>query len=143
MIIPFTKSLAELSFKVNPNPNDGNLTGLMNCQRVVDTETGSRQHSGVTYLHRTTGRQNISVLVGAHATKVLFSDPNGDLVATGVEFDVAGVRHVVNANKEVIISAGKSLKIHAPLISTLLNIFQVRIRHLNFSSSPASAKNQS
>jgi len=116
----------------------------MNCQRVVDTETGSRQHSGVTYLHQTTGRQNISVLVGAHATKVLFSDSSGDLVATGVEFDVAGVRHIVNANKEVIISAGKSLKIHArPLISTLLNIFQVRIRHLNFSSSPASAKNQS
>lgn len=112
LIDPFIKSLAELSFKVNANPNGGDLTGLINCQRAVDNATGTRQHSGVTYLDRTTGRQNISVLVGAYATKILFSNDAGDLVATSVEFDVGGVKYVVNANKEVILSAGKCKKIY-------------------------------
>ena len=112
LIDPFIKSLAELSFKVNANPNDGDLTGLINCQRAVDIATGTRQHSGVTYLNRATGRRNISVLVGACATKILFSNNTGDLVATGVEIDVDGVKYVVNANKEVILSAGKYKKIY-------------------------------
>jgi choline dehydrogenase-like flavoprotein len=112
LIDPFIKSLAELSFKVNANPNDGDLTGLINCQRAVDIATGTRQHSGVTYLNRAAGRRNISVLVGACATKILFSNNTGDLVATGVEIDVDGVKYVVNANKEVILSAGKYKKIY-------------------------------
>jgi choline dehydrogenase-like flavoprotein len=112
LIDPFIQSLAELTFKVNANPNDGDLTGLINCQRAVDIATGTRQHSGVTYLNRATGRRNISVLVGACATKILFSNNTGDLVATGVEIDVDGVKYVVNANKEVILSAGKYKKIY-------------------------------
>ncbi|KIM77083.1 GMC oxidoreductase [Piloderma croceum F 1598] len=106
LINPFIKSLAELSFKVNANPNGGDLTGLINCQRAVDIATGTRQHSGVTYLDRATERPNISVLVGAYATKILFSNNTEELVATGVEIDVDGVKYVVNANKEVILSAG-------------------------------------
>ena len=69
-----------------------------------------RQHSGITYLAQTAGRGNISVLVGAHATKVLFSEANGDLTATAIEFDVDGLKHVVKATKEVVLSAGKFVK---------------------------------
>jgi choline dehydrogenase-like flavoprotein len=78
----------------------------------VDIATGTRQHSGVTYLDRATGRPNISVLVGAYATKILFSNDTEDVVATGVEIDVGGVEYVVKANKEVVLSAGKYMKIY-------------------------------
>lgn len=78
----------------------------------MDIATGTRQHSGVTYLDRATERRNISVLVGAYTTKILFSNNTEELVATGVEFDVDGVKYVVNANKEVILSAGKCKKIY-------------------------------
>jgi choline dehydrogenase-like flavoprotein len=107
LIDPFTKSVTALSFKLNPNPNDGDATGLINSPRAVDIETGTRQHSGVTYLAQTAGRRNISVLIGAHATKILFSDARGELTAVAVGFDVNGTKHIVKANKEIILSAGK------------------------------------
>lgn len=107
LITPFVKSLSELSFKLNDNPNDGDLIGFSNLSRCVDNETATRQHSGVTYLHQAAGRGNISVLVGARATKVVFSEGGDQLVATAVEFDTDGVRYVVQASKEIILSAGE------------------------------------
>jgi choline dehydrogenase-like flavoprotein len=106
LITPFVQSLSELSFMFNDNPNGGDLTGVSNISRCVDNETGTRQHAGVTYLHRVMGRGNISVLVGAHVTKIIFSEASGDLVARAVEFNVDGTGYIVNANKEIVLSAG-------------------------------------
>ena len=82
------------------------MAGLMNIARAVDGSTGTRQHAGVAYLEQTAGRRNISVLVGARATKVVFSDADGDLTATGVEYDANGVRYTAHAAKQVVLSAG-------------------------------------
>jgi len=78
----------------------------MNIARAVDGSKGTRQHSGVTYLEETAGRSNISVLLGARATKVALSDASGELTATGVEYDANGVKFTVNATKQVVLSAG-------------------------------------
>ena len=54
-------------------------------------------------------RANLIVLTSAHATRVLF-DPRppaamgADLVARGIEFVVAGVTHVIRAEREVVLS---------------------------------------
>ena len=50
----------------------------------------------------------MKVLTEAYATRIIFSDrkEDGELVATGVEFDWKGSRRVVHARKEVILSAG-------------------------------------
>lgn len=54
-------------------------------------------------------RNNISVLVGAQARKIIFSEGSGDhdLVATAVEFQFGDLKYIANATKEVIICAGK------------------------------------
>ena len=50
----------------------------------------------------------IQVLTEARVNRIIFDGKDGDdLIATGVEFEYNGVRHVVNAKKEVILSAGQ------------------------------------
>lgn len=106
LITPFIESLEELSFQINTNPNDGDLTGLSNIARAVDAEWGTRQHSGVTYLQSTAPRKNIVVLTNAHATKIILDRQDAGFTAQGVEFVVGGIKYAVKAKKEVILSAG-------------------------------------
>ena len=83
------------------------MTGLMNIARAVDGSTGTRQHAGVAYLEQTAGRRNISMLVGARATKVVFSAVvYRDLTANGVEYDANGVGYTTSAAKQVVLLAG-------------------------------------
>ncbi|GJJ15706.1 hypothetical protein Clacol_009984 [Clathrus columnatus] len=105
LIDPFVKTLESHSFKFNPNPDGGNPLGIINVSRGVHPKTSRRQDAAETYLKATQGRDNITVLVGAHACRVIFAEGTGDLVATGVEIQVGDVKHVVNASKEVILSA--------------------------------------
>jgi choline dehydrogenase-like flavoprotein len=106
LIKPVAAAFASLGFNVNEDPNGGDVTGFMNVSRAVDGLKGTRQHSGVTYLEETSGRSNISVLLGARATKIAFSDAYGELTATGVEYDVDGTKFIVSATKQVVLSAG-------------------------------------
>lgn len=48
------------------------------------------------------------VLIDAAVAQIVFKDEkeDGDLVATGVEFIHGGKKYVVNARKEVVLSAG-------------------------------------
>ena len=101
-------SANELSFKINEDPNGGDGTGFMNISRAVDGSKGTCQHSGVTYLEETSGRNNISVLLGARATRIAFLDVNGELTATGVEYEANGAKLIVNATKQVVLSAGNT-----------------------------------
>ena len=78
----------------------------MNIARAVDGSKGTRQHSGVTYLEETSGRNNISVLLGARATKINFSGVYGELTASGVEYDANGAKFIVKVAKQVVLSAG-------------------------------------
>lgn len=95
------------SFEINPNPDGGNPLGVINVTRGVHPKTCRRQDAAETYLKSTEGRDNITVLSGAHACKVVFAEGTGNLVATGVQFESANVKYVVNATKEVILSAGE------------------------------------
>ena len=106
LIKPVAAAIGELGFKVNEDPNGGDVTGFMNIARAVDGSKGTRQHSGVTYLEETSGRSNISVLLGARATKVIISGAYGEVTATGVEYDANGTKFTVNATKQVVLSAG-------------------------------------
>ncbi|KAL0959192.1 hypothetical protein HGRIS_014472 [Hohenbuehelia grisea] len=106
-VIPaFKESVLDLSFEVNHNPFSGDATGFYNLAPSVDHDKAERQHAAVTYLAQASERPNISVLLGAHATRIIFADATGDLVAEGVEFDCSGTRYTVKGNKEVILSAG-------------------------------------
>ncbi|KDQ23219.1 hypothetical protein PLEOSDRAFT_162754 [Pleurotus ostreatus PC15] len=106
LIAPFIESLKALSFHINTDPNDGDLTGLSNIARAADGEKGTRQHSGVAYLQSTAPRKNLVVLTNAHATNIVLDREGAGSTARGVEFLVNNVKHTVTAKKEVILSAG-------------------------------------
>src|SRR5699024_12155533 len=61
--------------------------------------------SSVSYLHPIEGRDNLDILTDMWVSRIVFDDANN---ATGVEYqrDVFGRRAVLNAKREVILSAG-------------------------------------
>ena len=58
------------------------------------------------YLFPALGRPNLAVLTEAYVTRVLTSQKEGGLVATGVEFTRGDKTYTVKAKKEVLLSAG-------------------------------------
>jgi choline dehydrogenase-like flavoprotein len=101
-------TVKSLSFNLNTDPESGNTVGVSNVARAADNSNGRRQFSAVTYLALAQNRPNIQILVGAQATKIIFKSSrySNGLTATGVEFVAAGMKTVVSARKEVILSAG-------------------------------------
>ncbi|KAG8970552.1 hypothetical protein FRC03_006681 [Tulasnella sp. 419] len=102
---PYLSTLNNLGVPTNTHPDSGDATGVYNCPMSVDRSTGKRSYSANTYFTLAQNRPNFHVLTGAEATKVLF---NGN-VATAVKYTSGGSNYQVNANLEVILSAG-SLK---------------------------------
>jgi choline dehydrogenase-like flavoprotein len=63
---------------------------------------GERCSAAAAYLHPAMGRQNLSVLTGAHATRIILRDRR----ATGVAYRRGGADHTVAARREVILCGG-------------------------------------
>jgi choline dehydrogenase-like flavoprotein len=87
--------------------DSGNQTGIYNSPSSVDRTTGKRSYAAA-YYTKNLDNTNFVVLTGAQATKINFS-PNkrdGNIVATGIDFQINGTTYVVNVTKEVILSAG-------------------------------------
>ncbi len=63
---------------------------------------GMRCSAAVAYLHPALARENLTLITGAHATRVLFEDER----AAGVEIDRDGLLSQVRAEREVVLSAG-------------------------------------
>ncbi|HWE12394.1 MAG TPA: GMC family oxidoreductase N-terminal domain-containing protein [Solirubrobacteraceae bacterium] len=68
----------------------------------VTQRNGMRCSAAVAYLHPVLGRENLTVLTGAHVTRVLLDGVR----ATGVEVDRGGELEQIDAGREVILSAG-------------------------------------
>lgn len=66
---------------------------------------GTRGSSSVSYLHPNLDRKNLHILTDRHVSKVLFDEKNR---ATGIEYsdNPQNRRKTINANREVIVSAG-------------------------------------
>ncbi len=68
----------------------------------VTQRNGMRCSAAVGYLHPALARENLTVLTGAHVTRLLLDGTR----ATGVEVDRGGVLEEIAAEREVIVSAG-------------------------------------
>jgi choline dehydrogenase len=67
------------------------------------TQCGGRRWSAAdAYLKPARRRGNLTVVTGAHATRVVFEGQR----AVGVEYVLGGTRHVARAEREVVLSAG-------------------------------------
>lgn len=71
-------------------------------QTMVTQRKGVRFSTNDAYLKPARSRSNLTVLTGAHATRVLFDGTR----AVGVEFLQDGVKRTVKAHKEVILAGG-------------------------------------
>ena len=76
-----------------------------NFFQINSKQDGTRSSSSVSYLHPIEGRENLDILTDMWVSRIVFDDENN---ATGVEYqrDVFGRRAVLNAKREVILSAG-------------------------------------
>jgi choline dehydrogenase len=91
----------EINLKVTPDVNGESQIGFSIVQGIVSE--GKRQSSVKSFLMKTSNRPNLHIIKNAHVTKVLLN--NRGLVE-GVQFILNGKKKKVNANLEVILSAG-------------------------------------
>jgi choline dehydrogenase len=68
----------------------------------VTQRNGMRCSAAVAYLHPVLGRPNLTLITGAHVTRLLLDGPR----ATGVQIDRDGELTEIGAEREVILSAG-------------------------------------
>lgn len=104
---PYVEAMKSLNISTNNSPDSGNPLGIYNTPTSVDHKTGKRSYAAA-YYAANLDKSNFVVLTGAHATKINFSPDkrDGKVVASGVTFQINGTSYVVNASKEVILSAG-------------------------------------
>jgi choline dehydrogenase-like flavoprotein len=84
----------------------------------------------VCYLHQAIARENLTVITDAHALRILF---DGDR-ASGVEIDHEGTIEVVEAAREVIVSAGTYQSPQLLMLSGIgpadqLPLFEIEVRN--------------
>ncbi|KAF9439726.1 GMC oxidoreductase, partial [Macrolepiota fuliginosa MF-IS2] len=98
-----------LGIPMAPAPIDGNPNGIFTAPVTEDPMTLQRSFAGNAYWAPNSSRPNFRVLTGALAHRLVSESINGELVVTGVEFSHKSAEdktHVVNASKEVVLSAG-------------------------------------
>lgn len=99
----YLKAAQELGYQVFPQQN-GALQHARQGAALTEMKIrdGARVNLAADYLYPAMDRPNLTVLTGAYVSRILIEDG----VATGVEFDWGGDRRIVQANAEVIMSAG-------------------------------------
>lgn len=99
--------------------NGESQLGTWIYQLTVDTN-GTRSGTGNAFIDPNPHPSNLHILTGALVTRILFSTINNNLTATGVEFRRNNQTYTVNANQEVIVSAGLSAVPHRSVASDSL-----------------------
>ncbi|CDS82146.1 related to Glucose dehydrogenase [acceptor] precursor [Sporisorium scitamineum] len=124
---PWFDALKSLGIANVSDGLSGNNSGFWVSPVTIDTKKGVRSYSANAYFAPNASRNNLKVITGAHASKILFADarsPNGDLVASGVEFVVDGQKHTVKARKQVVVSGGT---VHSPHLLELSGIGKAEV----------------
>ncbi|KAI0749991.1 GMC oxidoreductase [Daedaleopsis nitida] len=103
--VAFYKAMEAHGVEMKKDGLSGSLTGTFKSVSNIDPETGTRSTAATGYLIPALGRPNLKVLTKAYVRRIITADGAGDAVASGVEFEYEGEVHVVNVNKDVIVSA--------------------------------------
>ncbi len=102
----FVEAGLQAGLPANPDFNGRDLEGVGFYQ--VTHRAGERFSAAKGYLTPHLGRPNLTVVTGAHATRILFEGGGGDerKRASGVEALVGGRRQSFAARREVLVAAG-------------------------------------
>jgi choline dehydrogenase len=95
-----------LGLGIDADPKDGLALGGYNILTNVNPDTNSRSYSATTYLKAAADRPNLKVFTNALVNKVVIDQSGAVPIATGVSFTMNDIVYTVNANAEVILSAG-------------------------------------
>jgi choline dehydrogenase len=111
-----------------------NPAGVSSAHQT-NTRKGKRSSTYHAYLEgEAEARPNLTIITGALVTRVVL-DEGDALTATGIEYrDGAGATHIVNARKEVILSAGSIGSPHILMLSGIgprreLEAADIHVRH--------------
>ena len=96
----FLKATEQIGISKNPDYNTGNIEGSFVYQ--TNTHKGLRSSASNAYLSPIKKQKNVVVITRALVKKILFEGAR----AVGVEYSHKGSPKVVNATKEIILSAG-------------------------------------
>ncbi|KAF9466961.1 alcohol oxidase [Collybia nuda] len=102
----FIDTMEWLGIRNNPDPNSGDNTGVYTATNAIDPKTVTRSSAVTSYYEPNKSRSNLHVLTGAYVTKVILDSTATPVAATGAQFQHDGKDFVVNAKREVILSAG-------------------------------------
>ncbi|EIM90734.1 GMC oxidoreductase [Stereum hirsutum FP-91666 SS1] len=103
----FQDTLVGLGAPMNPDGGAGKMTGTISGAFSVDPKTVTRSYAANEHYAPNAERKNLVLLTEAHATKVLLqTEPDGSVVAKGVQFRKDGQLYEVHSKGEVVLSAG-------------------------------------
>jgi choline dehydrogenase-like flavoprotein len=97
---PFIDAGREAGYRITDDFNGADQEGIGPYQ--VTHKNGERFSAAKAYLTPNLGRKNLTVITGAHTTRILFEGKR----ATGVEFRRDGRLEQIGANHEVLMAAG-------------------------------------
>jgi 4-pyridoxate dehydrogenase len=113
LVDAYLQAAAAVGHKLNDDYNAERQDGFARMQMTI--RNGRRESAATAYLHPVLARKNLTVMVRAQATRVVFEGVR----AIGVEYVKDGGRHVAHADREVIVSAGA---VNSPQILMLSGI---------------------
>jgi len=96
----YVEAARELQVPINADFNGQEQDGLGIYQ--VTQKDGERWSAARAYLHPASSRPNLTVITGAHTTRVLLEGKR----AVGVEYRQGGATKIARAGREVILSSG-------------------------------------
>ena len=102
-------TFATLGIPYRIDSGGGKMRGYNNYPKTIDRTKNIREDAARAYYWPFVSRQNLKVLPSTIATKIVWKDAtySGNMVASGVEvIRQDGVKQVIKARKEVILSAG-------------------------------------
>ena len=123
-VIPASRAFvaAATAFGIPPGDYNGgdrhNPDGVVSLTQT-NTRSGKRSSTYHAYLENAAeSRSNLTIISNALVTRVVFDDDADELTANGVEYrDAEGAGHVVQAQREVILSAGAVGSPHLLMLS--------------------------
>ncbi|GIC94652.1 GMC family oxidoreductase [Aspergillus udagawae] len=107
---PFNKAwdetFAQLGWRTDADPIAGRKLGAFTAPLTVDAKTGKRGYAAAYYSPEVAARPNLCLLAETMVERVLLTQQDGDVVATGVQVKNKDGRREILAKKEVILCAG-------------------------------------
>lgn len=101
----WTETLTTLGFSTTGNPFNGTLSGGVVVADSIDPLTKQRSYAANAYLEPARSRPNLTIWTKADAEKIIFDRSDG-VTATGVQVVQDGETKIVEARKDVVITAG-------------------------------------